>query len=60
MATEYLCPHCGALVDTDPDPGGGEHQEYIEDCPICCHPNRLLAVLKPSDDAYEIQAYPDT
>ena len=59
MASEYLCPHCGELVDTDPDPGGGELQEYIEDCPVCCHPNRLQASLQGHEDGYEIAAYPD-
>jgi hypothetical protein len=59
VASEYLCPHCGDLVDTDPDPGGGAFQEYIEDCPICCRPNRLQAILQVYDDGYEVLAFPD-
>jgi len=59
VASEYLCPHCGDLVDTDPDPGGGVFQEYIEDCPICCRPNRLQAILQAYEDGYEVLAFPD-
>lgn len=39
----YSCPHCGENVDTEPDLGGGRSQQYIEDCPVCCRPNRILA-----------------
>jgi len=60
MSSEYSCPHCGSLVDTDPDPGDGLAQEYIEDCPICCHPNRIYASFKPLENAYEIQASAET
>lgn len=60
MASEYQCPHCGTRIDTDPDPGGGERQEYIEDCPICCHPNRLRVTLLPDDDDFLVEAYADS
>jgi hypothetical protein len=56
---EYRCPHCSSRVDTYTDPGGGEHQEYIEDCPICCHPNRITATLDPYVDEFNIQAFAD-
>jgi hypothetical protein len=32
---EVECPWCGALVTIFIDPGGGERQEYAEDCPAC-------------------------
>jgi hypothetical protein len=38
---DTTCPHCGEVIDTHPDLGGGEHQQYIEDCPICCRPIRF-------------------
>ena len=56
----YLCPHCGEEVDTDPDPGGGLEQEYIEDCPVCCRPNRIFASYVPDEDAYVVQPSPET
>ena len=41
-STEVTCPHCGQTVEISVDTGGGEDQEYIEDCPVCCRPWRVL------------------
>jgi hypothetical protein len=32
------CPYCGEPIELLIDEGGGEHQEYVEDCPVCCRP----------------------
>jgi hypothetical protein len=32
------CPYCGEGVELTVDQTGGEHQIYVEDCPICCSP----------------------
>ena len=32
------CPYCGEANPVSLDPGSGDHQEYIEDCPVCCQP----------------------
>lgn len=32
------CPHCGEPNDIALDPGSGSHQEYVEDCQVCCQP----------------------
>ena len=32
------CPCCGEAVEIGLDPGGGSHQEYVEDCEVCCNP----------------------
>ena len=37
-AVEVQCPHCGESVTIAVDPSGGEHQEYVEDCQVCCRP----------------------
>jgi hypothetical protein len=37
------CPYCGEAIEVYVDPGGGEQQEYIEDCSVCCRPIRLRA-----------------
>jgi hypothetical protein len=55
----YQCPHCGEQVDTAPDPGGGASQEYIEDCPVCCRPNRLFATYLPDEDDFSVEATPE-
>ena len=32
------CPYCGESVTLALDPGSGEEQDYVEDCPVCCQP----------------------
>jgi hypothetical protein len=36
------CPHCGASVSLTLDPAGGQVQEYVEDCEVCCRPWKVL------------------
>lgn len=35
---EASCPWCGEPVEVALDPSGGDAQEYVEDCPVCCRP----------------------
>ena len=35
---DAICPYCGEGVTLTLDPGGGSHQVYVEDCPVCCQP----------------------
>ena len=37
-ATSTFCPYCGEAVELSVDVGGGSHQEYVEDCTVCCRP----------------------
>jgi hypothetical protein len=46
-------------VDTSPDPGGGEQQEYIEDCPVCCRPNVIRASFDAAEDGFSVEASPE-
>lgn len=36
------CPYCGEPVEITLDPGGGEYQEYVEDCEVCCRPWQVI------------------
>ena len=54
--TAIECPYCGEIIDTFPDPGGGERQEYIEDCSVCCRPIRFCAEYSARDDSYRVTA----
>ncbi len=38
---EYTCAFCGEINTTFIDITGGFHQSYIEDCQVCCRPNKL-------------------
>jgi Cysteine-rich CPXCG len=55
----YSCPHCGEEVDSWPDPGGGEEQSYVEDCPVCCRPNLIHASYSSEDDGFFLSAQPE-
>jgi hypothetical protein len=35
---DVRCPYCRETVEIAIDPDGGEAQEYVEDCEICCKP----------------------
>jgi len=35
----YICDSCGEEIVIPVDVSAGESQEYVEDCPVCCHPN---------------------
>ena len=35
----YVCDSCGEEIVIPIDVSAGQHQEYVEDCPICCCPN---------------------
>jgi hypothetical protein len=35
----YSCPSCGETIEIALDRSAGDDQEYVEDCPVCCHPN---------------------
>jgi hypothetical protein len=36
---EYVCDSCGEEIALAVDLSAGEHQEFVEDCPVCCRPN---------------------
>lgn len=40
-ATTYRCAYCGETNHTFADPSQGTTQVYIEDCQVCCRPNKL-------------------
>jgi hypothetical protein len=54
--SDLTCPHCGEPIDTFVDSGGGESQEYIEDCAVCCRPIRFRAVFSEEAQDYVVEA----
>jgi hypothetical protein len=40
-SASYYCDSCGEEIVVPLDPSAGAIQEYVEDCPVCCHPNVL-------------------
>ena len=41
----YTCPSCGEEIVVPVDLSAGREQDYVEDCPVCCRPNRILIML---------------
>lgn len=38
---EYICDACGEVIVIPIDASAGSSQDYVEDCPVCCHPNEI-------------------
>ena len=52
------CPYCGEANEVALDPGGGERQDYVEDCQVCCQPWRVV-VEYHGDGSVAVFAVPD-
>ena len=37
----YICDSCGEEIVVTVDISAGSRQDYVEDCPVCCHPMSL-------------------
>lgn len=38
----FVCMYCLQINTILIDGSAGLHQEYIEDCQVCCRPNKLI------------------
>ena len=52
----FICAYCLQLNEIVVDGTGGMHQQYIEDCQVCCRPNRLVITIEEAMRDAEIQA----
>jgi hypothetical protein len=52
-AVAAACPYCGEAVNVSIDEGGGAHQAYVEDCPVCCRPWEVVLGLN-GDGEWEV------
>jgi hypothetical protein len=48
----YICDSCGEEIVVPVDISAGSHQDYVEDCPVCCHPMRLHVDIDPDGEAH--------
>lgn len=37
----YVCADCGEEIVVPVDASAGTSQSYVEDCPVCCRPQRI-------------------
>ena len=43
-----VCPYCGEQIDVLVDSSAG-HQEYVEDCSVCCRPIVISVQIEDGD-----------
>lgn len=43
IPASYECPYCGETNEVLIDPTGGEKQDFVEDCAVCCQPAEIVA-----------------
>lgn len=53
----YTCQNCGEEIVIPVDLCQGSEQEFVEDCPVCCHPHVIH--LEQFDDG-EIRAWAES
>ncbi|MCK5120681.1 MAG: CPXCG motif-containing cysteine-rich protein [Methylococcales bacterium] len=47
--TKVQCPYCGEIIDILID-GSEPHQNYIEDCQVCCRPITFDVTVETEDE----------
>ena len=52
---DYVCDSCGEVIVVSVDLTAGVTQQYVEDCPVCCHPH-VLRVTFDADGVPHVQA----
>ncbi len=51
LEATYVCDSCGEEIVVPVDISAGARQDYVEDCPVCCHPMTLRVDIDPDGDA---------
>jgi hypothetical protein len=41
LEATYICDSCGEEIVVPVDISAGSQQDYVEGCPVCCHPMTL-------------------
>jgi hypothetical protein len=54
--TTYICDSCGEEIVIPVDPTGGNSQQYVEDCPVCCHPNVIRIEFDRNGDPIAVRS----
>ena len=47
----YTCYACGEEIVVPIDLSAGARQEYVEDCPVCCHPSLIHVEIDDDGEA---------
>ena len=52
LEAAYICDSCGEEIVVPVDVSAGTQQDYVEDCPVCCHPMTLHVDIDPDGQAH--------
>jgi transcription elongation factor Elf1 len=52
LEATYVCETCGEEIVVPVDVSGGAHQDYVEDCPVCCNPMVLHVDIDGDGEAH--------
>lgn len=52
----FVCVYCLEVNEVVVDASGGLNQEYVEDCQVCCRPNRLTIAIDEEMQEASIEA----
>lgn len=58
QAAKFYCAYCGEKNHTFVDPSQCKIQKYIEDCQVCCQPNKLSVSYDDWNKEFLIQSLP--
>lgn len=47
----YICDNCGEEIVVPVDVAAGGSQTYVEDCPVCCHPQVIHVSIDDDGEA---------
>jgi hypothetical protein len=59
LDASFVCAYCFSVNEIVVDGTGGLQQQYIEDCQVCCRPNRLHIVVEEDLHAASVVAEPE-
>lgn len=52
LEARYICDTCGEEIVVPIDVTEGSHQDYVEDCPVCCNPMVLHVDIDERGEAH--------
>jgi transcription elongation factor Elf1 len=52
LEATYVCDSCGEEIVVPLDVSAGSHQDYVEDCPVCCNPMVLHVDIDGNGDVH--------
>jgi len=52
LEAAYICDSCGDEIVVPADISGASPQDYVEECPVYCHPMTLHVDIDPDGEAH--------